>query len=301
MTLPHPSSTHDFLADALAAARAGQRAEARSLLWKALRTDPRRSAGWLLLASVVDTLEDVQTCLHQVLYLEPGNTLARGWLDRVESWPDPSTAPPPPAWPEPASPAAAAPPPPAATVAMRIEPRRAQLLTLPERQTEPSPQPNPVPTAAVASPAVSPPAATATNQPTPSAPAAKPRPRILVVDDSATVRRIVAIALERLGCEVATAENGLEALARISQEEFHLLLLDIGLPNLDGYQVAKVLRSTAKGRELPIVMLSGRDGIFDKVRGRLAGAAEYLTKPVDASTLRAALSRHLTVSLPELP
>jgi twitching motility two-component system response regulator PilG len=300
MTLPHPSSTDDYLAEALAAARAGQRAEARSLLWKALRIDPRRSAGWLLLASVVDTLEDVQTCLHQVLYLEPGNTLARGWLDRVESWPDPSTAPPPPAWPEPATPPPAAPSP-AATIAMKVEPRRAQLLTLPEREaTPPAPASPAAPTQLAAPPASltapSPPAAAQ-----PGAPAAKPRPRILVVDDSATVRRIVAIALERLGCEVATAENGLEALARISQEEFHLLLLDIGLPNLDGYQVAKVLRSTAKGRELPIVMLSGRDGIFDKVRGRLAGAAEYLTKPVDASTLRAALSRHLTVSLPELP
>lgn len=108
---------------------------------------------------------------------------------------------------------------------------------------------------------------------------------VLAVDDSMTVRKIVSITLERLGYRVLTAADGMQALARLKEETPDLVLLDITMPRMDGYQVCKVIKQAPATKSIPVVMLSGKDGFFDKVKGRLAGATDYITKPFREATL----------------
>lgn len=108
-------------------------------------------------------------------------------------------------------------------------------------------------------------------------------PVILVVDDSTTVRKIVQLALQREQMHVVTAGDGLSALSAVADEDPDLILLDVMLPRMDGYHVCRIIREKPEYRHIPIVMLSGKDGLFDKVRGRLAGSSEYLTKPFDTN------------------
>ena len=123
------------------------------------------------------------------------------------------------------------------------------------------------------------------------------RKLILVVDDSATVRRLVSITLERQGHRVRTAINGLDGLAKFEEEMPDLVLLDITMPNMDGYEMCRLLRRNPSAKNLPIFMLSGNDGFFDKVRGRMAGATDYLTKPFHSEVLLKALSKTLQPEL----
>jgi twitching motility two-component system response regulator PilG len=116
---------------------------------------------------------------------------------------------------------------------------------------------------------------------------------VLVVDDSPTVRKIVQITLQRENIRVVTAGDGLSALAAVSDTEPDLILLDIVLPRMDGYNICHLVRNNSEYRDLPIIMLSGKDGIFDKMRGRLAGSTEYITKPFDSSELVQAVRRYL--------
>jgi twitching motility two-component system response regulator PilG len=116
---------------------------------------------------------------------------------------------------------------------------------------------------------------------------------ILAVDDSLTVRKIVTVTLERLGFRVHSAADGMQALAKLNEETPDLVLLDITMPRMDGYQVCKVIRQNEYTKQIPVVMLSGKDGFFDKVKGRLAGATDYLTKPFQEETLRKAVEKHL--------
>jgi len=118
-------------------------------------------------------------------------------------------------------------------------------------------------------------------------------PVILVVDDSATVRKIVQLALRREGMQIVTASDGLSALSAVADEEPDLILLDIMLPRMDGYHVCRVIREKPEYRHIPIIMLSGKDGLFDKVRGRLAGSSEYMTKPFDTNELIRSVRKHL--------
>jgi twitching motility two-component system response regulator PilG len=118
-------------------------------------------------------------------------------------------------------------------------------------------------------------------------------PIILIVDDSPTVRKIVQLTLQRDGMNVIAANDGLGALAAVSDYLPDLILLDINLPHMDGYHICQIIRKNPDFRETPIIMLSGRDGIFDKMRGRLAGSSEYLTKPFDSNDLVATVRRHL--------
>ncbi len=127
------------------------------------------------------------------------------------------------------------------------------------------------------------------------------RKLILVVDDSATVRRLVSITLERQGHRVRTAINGLDGLAQFEEEMPDLVLLDITMPNMDGYEMCRLLRRNPSAKKLPIFMLSGNDGFFDKVRGKMAGATDYLTKPFHSEVLLKALSKTLTPELPRNP
>lgn len=118
-------------------------------------------------------------------------------------------------------------------------------------------------------------------------------PIILVVDDSTTVRKIVQLALQREQMSVVTAGDGLSALSAVADEDPDLILLDVMLPRMDGYHVCRIIREKPEYRHIPIIMLSGKDGLFDKVRGRLAGSSEYLTKPFDTNVLVRSVRKHL--------
>ncbi len=118
-------------------------------------------------------------------------------------------------------------------------------------------------------------------------------PVVLVVDDSPTVRKIVQLTLQRERIRVVTAGDGLTALAAVADEQPDLILLDIMLPRMDGYNICQVIRKNMAYRDLPIIMLSGKDGLFDKMRGKLAGSTEYMTKPFDSIELAQTVKRYL--------
>ena len=118
-------------------------------------------------------------------------------------------------------------------------------------------------------------------------------PVVLVVDDSPTVRKIVQLTLQRERIRVVTAGDGLTALAAVADEQPDLILLDIMLPRMDGYNICQVIRKNMAYRDLPIIMLSGKDGLFDKMRGKLAGSTEYMTKPFDSVELAQTVKRYL--------
>lgn len=103
--------------------------------------------------------------------------------------------------------------------------------------------------------------------------------KVLVIDDSNTIRRSAEIFLKQGGHEVMLAEDGFDALAKVNDYEPHLIFCDILMPRLDGYQTCAIIKRNAKFASVPIVMLSSKDGVFDKARGRMVGSQEYLTKP----------------------
>ena len=116
---------------------------------------------------------------------------------------------------------------------------------------------------------------------------------ILVVDDSATVRKLISSKLEKSGHQVICAVDGVEAMATIETMVPDLVLLDIAMPRMDGYQVCKLIRAHDAAKDVPVVMISGKDGFFDKVRGRMAGTTGYITKPFGPETLMKALETYL--------
>lgn len=109
--------------------------------------------------------------------------------------------------------------------------------------------------------------------------------RVLVVDDSNTIRTSAQVFLRQAGCMVTLAETGYDALAVIEEAKPQLIFLDILMPRLDGYQTCTLLKSNPEYRDIPIVMLSSKDGLFDQARGQLAGANEYMTKPFSREDL----------------
>ena len=125
-----------------------------------------------------------------------------------------------------------------------------------------------------------------------SKPASPDRRTILAIDDSPTVRKIVSMTLEKHGHRVITVADGIEALAKLNDLIPDMVLLDITMPNLDGYQVCKIIKGKDTTKHVPVVMLSGKDGFFDKVRGRLSGATDYITKPFEPATLVEAIKKH---------
>ncbi|MEM7118461.1 MAG: response regulator [Chloroflexota bacterium] len=122
---------------------------------------------------------------------------------------------------------------------------------------------------------------------------------ILVVDDSPTIRKAVSIILEKEGYEVFTAADGVQALSKLNGQSTELngqlpdlILLDITMPHMDGYQVCKIVKGNNATKSIPVVMLSGKDGFFNKVRGRMVGSTEYITKPCNPQTLIKAVKKH---------
>lgn len=116
---------------------------------------------------------------------------------------------------------------------------------------------------------------------------------ILVVDDSPTVRKLISGKLEKAGHNVICSNDGLEAIEKLDSLVPDLVLLDITMPRMDGYQVCKMIRANAATKDIPVVMISGKDGFFDKVRGRLAGTSGYITKPFGPETLMRAVEAYL--------
>lgn len=117
--------------------------------------------------------------------------------------------------------------------------------------------------------------------------------KILVVDDSKTIRRTAETLLAKQGCEVFTAVDGFDALAKIADHKPDLIFVDIMMPRLDGYQTCSLIKHNKMFRETPVIMLSSKDGLFDRARGRLVGSEQYLTKPFTKDELLGAIQSHI--------
>jgi twitching motility two-component system response regulator PilG len=116
--------------------------------------------------------------------------------------------------------------------------------------------------------------------------------KVMVIDDSKTIRRTAESLLKKAGCEVLTAIDGFEALGRIVDDEPDIVFVDIMMPRLDGYQTCALIKNNARFRRTPVIMLSSKDGLFDKARGRIVGSEQYLTKPFTKEELLDAIRRH---------
>lgn len=117
--------------------------------------------------------------------------------------------------------------------------------------------------------------------------------KTMIIDDSKTIRRSAETLLSKVGCQVLTAENGFEALSVINAEHPDIIFVDIMMPRLDGYQTCSLVKSNPNFSSIPIIMLSSKDGLFDRAKGRVVGAEAYLTKPFSKDELIAALRTHL--------
>ena len=116
--------------------------------------------------------------------------------------------------------------------------------------------------------------------------------KVLVIDDSNTIRRSAEIFLKQGGYEVLLAEDGFDALSKVNDHEPDLIFCDILMPRLDGYQTCAIIKRNAKFANVPVIMLSSKDGLFDKARGRMVGSQDYLTKPFTKDQLLQAVEQH---------
>jgi twitching motility two-component system response regulator PilG len=115
---------------------------------------------------------------------------------------------------------------------------------------------------------------------------------IMVIDDSSTIRRSAEIFLTQAGYQVVLAEDGFAALAKINDHHPALVFCDILMPRLDGYQTCALIKKSARFHATPVLMLSSKDGLFDRARGALVGSSAYLTKPFSKDSLLAAVRTH---------
>ncbi len=116
--------------------------------------------------------------------------------------------------------------------------------------------------------------------------------KILVIDDSKTIRRTAESLLKKAGCEVLTAIDGFEALAIIADSRPDVIFVDIMMPRLDGYQTCALIKNNTEFRQTPVIMLSSKDGLFDRARGRIVGSEQYLTKPFTKNELLDAIRQY---------
>ena len=116
--------------------------------------------------------------------------------------------------------------------------------------------------------------------------------KVMVIDDSNTIRKSAEIFLKPFGCQVILAEDGFEAMAKIVENQPDIIFVDITMPRLDGYQTCRLIKNNPIYQSTPVVMLSSKDGLFDKARGRMAGSNDYLTKPFTAEGLLSIIRTH---------
>lgn len=117
--------------------------------------------------------------------------------------------------------------------------------------------------------------------------------KVMVIDDSKTIRRSAETLLKKVGCEVVTAVDGFEALAKITVHKPDIIFVDIMMPRLDGYQTCALIKNNQIFKSTPVIMLSSKDSIFDRARGRIVGSEKYLTKPFSKDDLISAISAHV--------
>ncbi len=117
--------------------------------------------------------------------------------------------------------------------------------------------------------------------------------KILVVDDSKTIRRTAETLLSKEGCQVFTAIDGFDALSKIADHQPDLIFVDIMMPRLDGYETCSLIKHNKVFKDTPVIMLSSKDGLFDRARGRIVGSEQYLTKPFTKDELLGAISNQL--------
>jgi len=122
---------------------------------------------------------------------------------------------------------------------------------------------------------------------------ATPGLKVMVIDDSKTIRRTAESLLKREGYDVVTATDGYEALAKIADHQPQIIFVDIMMPRLDGYQTCALIKNHQMFRSTPVIMLSSKDGLFDKARGRIVGSEQYLTKPFTREELLSAIRTHV--------
>lgn len=118
--------------------------------------------------------------------------------------------------------------------------------------------------------------------------------KVMVIDDSNTIRRSAEIFLSQAGCQVVLAEDGFDALAKIADHHPKIIFVDIMMPRLDGYQTCALIKKNPRFGSTPVVMLSSKDGLFDRARGRMVGSDEYLTKPFTKDSLLKVVALHAT-------
>ncbi|HEY8119562.1 MAG TPA: response regulator [Methylophilaceae bacterium] len=114
----------------------------------------------------------------------------------------------------------------------------------------------------------------------------------MVIDDSNTIRRSAEIFLKQSGCEVILAEDGFDALSKIASELPDVIFVDIMMPRLDGYQTCSLIKRNPRFKSTPVIMLSSKDGLFDRARGRMVGSDQYLTKPFTQESLLEAVNTY---------
>jgi twitching motility two-component system response regulator PilG len=117
--------------------------------------------------------------------------------------------------------------------------------------------------------------------------------KVMVIDDSKTIRRSAETLLKKVGCEVVTAIDGFEALAKITEHKPDIIFVDIMMPRLDGYQTCALIKNNSEFKSTPVIMLSSKDSIFDRARGRIVGSEKYLTKPFSREDLINAITTHV--------
>ncbi len=161
---------------------------------------------------------------------------------------------------------------------LREQVRALQERALQERQTMAA---KPVP----AEPAPKPPTAVFT-------PAMSKQSCIMIVDDSPTIRKLVGATLTRQGYDVISAVDGMDALSKLNEQSPDLILLDITMPRMDGYQLCRIVKNNNETKDIPVIMLSGNDGFFDKVRGRMSGSTDYITKPFEPRELAQTVNKY---------
>lgn len=120
--------------------------------------------------------------------------------------------------------------------------------------------------------------------------------KVMVIDDSKTIRRTAETLLKKAGCDVVTAIDGFEALAKITDQNPDVIFIDIMMPRLDGYQTCALIKKNNNYKKTPVILLTSKDGLFDRARGRIVGSDRYLTKPFTKDELLGAIKEHLATA-----